>query len=107
MYVRRGTKLAYELQRTPHWRIFENQPRRYFGEYRISQALEGVLAQDALPYSGVFTPQTVTLQLSRSGLARNELSGSPRLRAKPPRPSWPPGPCSIPGRLLPARKPAT
>src|SRR5215217_8269465 len=52
-----------------------------------------------------YSLQTVTLQLPRLVLSKNELSGSLRRRAKPPRPSWPLVPCSIPGPQVPARKP--
>src|SRR5215207_5940594 len=57
------------------------------------------------PRSGSVTLLALTLQLPHLVPSKNELSGSLRRRAKPPRPTWPLVPCSIPGRLLPARKP--
>jgi hypothetical protein len=50
---------------------------------------------------------SVTLRWPRSVLAKSEPSGSLRQRPGPPRPTWTLGPCSTPGRLLPARKPVT
>src|SRR5215216_2097106 len=71
-----------------------------------SQERDGIPTSDAVPFRFSYSVQPVTVQLPRLVSSKNELSGSLRQPPKPPRPSWLPGPCSIPARLLPARKPA-
>jgi hypothetical protein len=51
--------------------------------------------------------RSVTPRFPRLAPSRSGLSGSLRRLSVPLRPTWPPGPCSTPGRLSPARTPAT
>ena len=76
------------------------------GDGRLGRSLTVRGAGGLAVYLEYYPAYAVTLALSGLVLPKNELSGFLRRRPKPPRPTSPLVPCSIPVRLLPARKPA-